>query len=173
MLGKEREMRRVVRTWRPFACKSCGRPAAISDEAGHRPFLVPTSTQFGKEKEMRRVICTIVGMALVVTLAGTVAAVVSPPCTLTSRHGSVTVSLGGFGGDNVTGIVTDAGGLVVEGAEVDVVNRKTKDAGNDQTNEHGRYSTDVNAASGHVVDVWVTWTDARGGTHEVQGTCTL
>jgi hypothetical protein len=124
---------------------------------------------------MSRVIWTVLCVAFVSTLSGPVAAAVRPTCTLGGGRGSdgtVTVSLGGFNGDNATGTVLDSSGVPVQGAEVDIVNRNNKQAGDDQSGVRGGFDIDLDAEAGHVVDVFVTWTV---GTHkyQVQGTCTL
>ena len=111
---------------------------------------------------------------LVLTIAGPAMAG-SPSCTLKNKAGdSVTVDLGGFGGDNAIGNVLDSLGAGVDGAEVDVYNRNKDVAGNGKSaGRSGYYDIDVNGDPGDVVDVFVKWTDARGGKHEVQGHCTL
>jgi len=125
---------------------------------------------------MRRVIWTTLAVVFVIALIRPLDAAMSPPCTLGGGRGSdgtVTVNLGGFGGDNVYGIVLDSSGAAVHGAEVDVVNRSNKQAGDDQSGVRGGYDIDLDAKAGDVVDVFVKWTDARGVERQVQGTCTL
>ncbi len=120
---------------------------------------------------MHRLICA---AALVMfTLALTSPAEAALSCTLRSSDGSVTVNLGGTGGDNVYGVVLDSSGSPVSGAEVDIYNRTEDEAGDDQSGVRGAYDIDLDAEVGHEVTVFVTWEDARGVKRQVQGDCTL
>ncbi len=85
--------------------------------------------------------------------------------------GSVTVNLGGIGGDNITGTVTDPSGAAVNDATVTVV--KATDQGTDETNSSGKYDIDVNAAVGDRVVVTAEWVDAAGRRHVVRGTVVI
>lgn len=120
---------------------------------------------------MYRLICAAAVASFTLVLATPADAAVS--CTLTSKDGSVTVGLGGIGGDNVTGVVLDASGSPVTGAAVDIHNRTQDETGDDESGVRGGYDIDLDAEVGDEVTVFVTWTDARGVEHDIQGDCTL
>ena len=85
--------------------------------------------------------------------------------------GSVTVSLGGFGGDNIIGTVTDPSGTMVPNASVSVA--APSGQGTDTTNNSGKYDIDANASVGDRVAVTVEWVDAAGRRHVLRGTVVL
>ena len=81
----------------------------------------------------------------------------SSPCKVTSKvtNWSVTVSRGGFGGDNVRGAVTDQTGAAAVGVWVEIINQDNGDMATAKTNIGGNYDEDVNASKSDVVVVRV------------------
>ncbi len=95
--------------------------------------------------------------------------------TLTNANGdTVEVTLGGFGGDNVLGGVTDSQGAPISNARVVVSNvTNGQQAIEDPTGNDGEYDVDVDASAGDKVFVHAEWVDGNGRTHVVTGFVTL
>lgn len=87
--------------------------------------------------------------------------------------GSITIGLGGFGGDNFKGTVTDSTGLIISGARVSFVRTDGTAQGVGPTNNSGKYNLDTDASVGDTYRVDVTWVDGAGGRHRIVGTFTV
>jgi Fe-S-cluster formation regulator IscX/YfhJ len=94
--------------------------------------------------------------------------------TLKNKLGDeVTVDIGGFGGDNVKGSVTDKSGAPINNARVKVIDINNDQEGVEITGNDGEYDIDVDASPGDRVFVHVEWQDATGKWHVVTGFVTL
>lgn len=92
--------------------------------------------------------------------------------TAGARGGKLTIFLGGFGGDNCKGELTDSTGANVAGADITFVRTdgSTQDTG--ATRNNGKYDIDVDGNVGDSFRVTATWV-VRGVTHKVTGVYTI
>jgi hypothetical protein len=94
--------------------------------------------------------------------------------TIQNSKGDYTkFELGGIGGDNVQGTV-----CYKEGNPADKATVKLKNLSNDESAEcvtgiKGWYDQDLNAETGHNIEVDISWKDSNNVTHEINGRGTL